>query len=82
MTDFIKKLESNKNLSFEESKSLFTNIMEGKYEEESIIKIMPNHNMPAFSSFLNDDDIWAALTFTKSTWPPQIQAKQAHQNLK
>ena len=40
MTDFIKKLESNKNLSFEESKSLFTNIMEGKYEEESIIKIL------------------------------------------
>ena len=40
MTDFIKKLESNKNLSFEESKSLFTYIMEGKYEEESIIKIL------------------------------------------
>jgi mono/diheme cytochrome c family protein len=35
--------------------------------EESIIKILPNHGMPAFSSFLNDNDIWAALTFTKST---------------
>ena len=40
MTDFIKKLESNKNLSFEESKILFSNIMEGKYDELSIIKIL------------------------------------------
>ena len=51
-------------------------------DEKSIIKIMPNHNMPAFSSFLNDDDIWAALTLTKSTWLPEIQAKQARQNPK
>ena len=40
MTDFIKKLESNKNLSFEESKNLFLNIMEGNYDEISIIKIL------------------------------------------
>ena len=40
MTDFIKKLVSNENLSFEESKSLFLNIMEGKYDEDSIIKIL------------------------------------------
>ena len=40
MTDFIKKLESNENLSFEESKNLFSNIMEGKYDEISIIKIL------------------------------------------
>ena len=40
MTDFIKQLESKENLSFEESKSLFSNIMEGKYDEESIIKIL------------------------------------------
>jgi anthranilate phosphoribosyltransferase len=40
MTDFIKKLESNKNLSFEESKILFSNIMEGKYDEVSIIRIL------------------------------------------
>ena len=40
MTDFIKKLESNENLSFEESKTLFLNIMEGKYNEISIIKIL------------------------------------------
>ena len=40
MSDFITKLESKKDLSFEESKSLFSNIMEGKYEENQIIKIL------------------------------------------
>jgi anthranilate phosphoribosyltransferase len=40
MTDFIKKLKNNENLSFEESKTLFLNIMEGKYDEMSIIKIL------------------------------------------
>ena len=40
MNDFIKKLESNENLSFEESKSLFTNIMEDRYDDASIIKIL------------------------------------------
>ena len=40
MSDFIKKLESNENLTFEESKTLFTNIMEGKYDEIKIIKIL------------------------------------------
>ena len=38
--------------------------------------------MPAFGAFLNDDDICAALAYIKSTWPPEIQAKQAHQNPK
>ena len=40
MTDFIKKLESKENLSFEVSKDLFSNIMDGKYDEDSIIKIL------------------------------------------
>ena len=40
MTDFIKKLESSENLSFGESKSLFLNIMDGKYDEISIVKIL------------------------------------------
>ena len=40
MTNFINKLESRKNLSFEESKNLFSNIMEGKYDEVTIIKIL------------------------------------------
>ena len=40
MADFIKKLESKENLSFQESKILFSNIMEGKYDEDNIIKIL------------------------------------------
>ena len=40
MVDFIKKLEFKENLSFEESKSLFSNIMEGKYDENNIVKIL------------------------------------------
>ena len=40
MTDFIKKLESKKNLSFEESINLFSNIMEGIYNENNIVKIL------------------------------------------
>jgi anthranilate phosphoribosyltransferase len=38
--DFIKKLEFNENLSFDESKSLFLDIMEGRYDEDSIIRIL------------------------------------------
>ena len=40
MIDFVKKLESKENLSFEESKTLFSKIMEGQYDEDSIIKIL------------------------------------------
>ena len=40
MADLIKKLETKVDLSFEESKTLFSNIMEGKYNEDSIVKIL------------------------------------------
>jgi len=40
MIDLIQKLESNKDLSFEESKILFSNIMEGEYTEDNIVKIL------------------------------------------
>ena len=40
MIDFVKKLESKEKLTFEESKSLFSNIMEGKFQEDIIIKIL------------------------------------------
>ena len=40
MSDFITKLEAKENLSFEQSKSLFLNIMEGKYDEKKIITIL------------------------------------------
>ena len=38
MSNLINKLESNQNLSFDESKNLFNEIMEGKYNEDNIIK--------------------------------------------
>ncbi|MDC0426838.1 anthranilate phosphoribosyltransferase [Pelagibacteraceae bacterium] len=40
MIDLVKKLESRENLSFEESKKIFSNIMEGEYDEDSIVKIL------------------------------------------
>ena len=40
MTDIIKKLECGTNLSFEESKSLFLDIMDGIYDETSIVKVL------------------------------------------
>ncbi len=40
MTNFIEKLKKSENLSFKESKTLFSNLMEGKYDELSIIEIL------------------------------------------
>ena len=33
-------------------------------------------DMPAFEGTLADEDIWAVLAFIKSTWPPDIRARQ------
>ena len=33
--------------------------------------------MPPFKSMLNDDQIWSALAFVKSTWPEKHRARQA-----
>jgi mono/diheme cytochrome c family protein len=33
-------------------------------------------NMPAFRNSLSDDDIWAVLSYIKSTWPARIQRRQ------
>ena len=40
MSDIVNKLKQGQNLSFEESKSLFSDLMEGKYEESQIIEIL------------------------------------------
>ena len=40
MTNFVEKLKKGENLSFEESKSLFTSLMEGKFDDHSIIEIL------------------------------------------
>ena len=40
MTEIIENLQRGQSLSFEESKSLFSDLMEGKYEEDKIIEIL------------------------------------------
>ena len=40
MSDIANKLKQGQNLSFEDSKSLFSDLMEGKYEENKIIEIL------------------------------------------
>ena len=40
MSKIVTKLNQGQNLSFEESKSLFSDLMEGKYEENQIIEIL------------------------------------------
>ena len=40
MSDIATKLKQGQNLSFEDSKSLFTDLMEGKHEESQIIEIL------------------------------------------
>jgi mono/diheme cytochrome c family protein len=37
-------------------------------------------DMPSFAAVLSDREIWAVLAFIKSTWPPEIQARQARLN--
>ena len=40
MTDIIENLTKGQNLTFEESKSLFSNLMDGKFDETAIIEIL------------------------------------------
>jgi anthranilate phosphoribosyltransferase len=40
MTNIVENLIKGQNLSFEESKSIFSNLMEGKYNESSVIEIL------------------------------------------
>ena len=40
MTDIVENLKKGHCLSFEESKSLFSSLMEGKFNEASIIEIL------------------------------------------
>jgi mono/diheme cytochrome c family protein len=34
-------------------------------------------DMPTFGGVLTDEQIWAVLAFLKSSWPPEIQARQS-----
>ena len=40
MSNIVDKLKKGQNLNFEESKNLFNELMEGKYNENSIIEIL------------------------------------------
>ena len=40
MANFVENLKKGQNLSFEESKALFNELMEGKYNEDFIIEIL------------------------------------------
>ena len=40
MSRFIENIKNGRNLSFEESKALFNDLMEGKYNEDLIIEIL------------------------------------------
>jgi mono/diheme cytochrome c family protein len=44
--------------------------------------ILPGYesDMPAFKGALNDNEIWAALAYIKSTWPADIRARQERIN--
>ena len=52
-----------------------------KYGVEKIVK-MENYksNMPAYESVLSDDEIIAVLSYIKSTWPQDIQARHDQLN--
>ncbi|HYG90488.1 MAG TPA: cytochrome c [Azospirillum sp.] len=34
-------------------------------------------DMPAFGGVLTDEQIWAVLAYIKSTWPPEVRARQS-----
>lgn len=37
-------------------------------------------DMPPFAGMMSDEEIWSVLAFIKSSWPPDIQQKQAQVN--
>ena len=37
-------------------------------------------DMREFGSLLSDEEIWAVLAYIKSTWPPEIRARQERMN--
>ena len=40
MSNLLEKLQKGQNLSFEDSKTLFTELMEGKHDDDTIINIL------------------------------------------
>ena len=50
-----------------------------KITKLGIAAIVPNYqsDMMGFAGTLSDQDIWNVIAYIKSTWPPEIQARQA-----
>lgn len=61
-----------------DDQSLFTTV---KYGGQATAPQGYRSNMPAMGNSLTDNEIWAALAFIKSSWPPDIQVaqQQGHQ---
>ncbi len=43
-----------------------------KYRTEAVVGNGYRSNMSAFGCILRDDEIWAVLSYIKSTWPPRV----------
>jgi mono/diheme cytochrome c family protein len=46
--------------------------------KNGVAGVLPGYqsDMPAFKTVLSDREIWAVLAYIKSTWPPDIPARQ------
>ncbi len=46
--------------------------------KRGVSAIVPGYqsDMPAYGDVLSDREIWAVLTFIKSTWPPEVRNRQ------
>ena len=51
-----------------------------KYGIEKMIGEEYQNKMPAYETILSDEEIIAALSYIKSTWPPQIQRQHDRMN--
>jgi len=51
-----------------------------KYGIERMIGEKYQNKMPAYETILSDEEIIAALSYIKSTWPPQIQRQHDRMN--
>ena len=64
MSDAITKLKQGQNLSLEESKSLFSDLMEGKHEEGQITT-----QLEALQDYILSATVWMSLLDYKSNQP-------------
>jgi S-disulfanyl-L-cysteine oxidoreductase SoxD len=50
--------------------------------KHGIPEIVPSYqtDMPKYEGVLKDTDIWAVLSYTESTWRPDIRARQQRMN--